>query len=740
MKTQKKLIVVLSIFLSIVILMGVLLQSTISKNVEQLLQKRIDANKEEVQKLFLLESSNTGNYVVENSFWDELNNAVNKKDTAWINFTMLPSISESRYKANFLWIVNYEGNTLTEKYIGVNPSADFKIQMPKNISFLDTLRSKIYLNEILKIGNTYTQISAAPIVQSNDHMKETKASGYLIVGKIIDSNYLKNISSLNSSFTYTLAKETVKEQINVNDAMITFNHRLKCMNAKDINIKINSNIPEVKVYDNFVKFSFAGYLFLITIAGIALFVFFRKQFFYPLQQVSEAFAKSSARPINSLTAKKTEFGDLARMMKSFFTQNDLLQTEIKQRKKSELELITALDEKEKSFTEKEKAKQSEAAKTEFLSTMSHEIRTPINGVIGIANLLKEEKLTDAQTEYVDALHFSANHLLHLVSDILDFSKIETGKLEFDIAAFDLNKMCESVYNLQKISAAEKNIKFNFSGDKTLANSILGDQVRLNQVLTNLLSNAIKFTESGTIDFGYKIITQSPKNCTIQFKITDTGIGIKDSEKENIFNGFSQANKNINRDFGGTGLGLTICKKLIELQGGKIMMESKYGVGTAFTFYLSFEKNEGAVPNNNLPLNCSSQNTISGMNVLVAEDNKINLLVLKKFLEKWGVNYKVGINGKEALELIEHENFDAVLMDLHMPEMGGEEATKIIRSNANLEKSTVPIIALTANASSETQKKLIVNGFSSYISKPFSPDNLFEVLKNHFAGAKNNNFV
>ena len=730
MKTQKKLIVVLSIFLSIVMVLGILLQSKISKNVEQLLLKRLDENKKEVGKLFLLESSNTSNYVEENSFWDELNNAVLKKDSLWINNTVVPSISESKYKASFIWIIDYYGNTVTQKYIDPN-SSEFKIEMPQNISLLDTLRSKAYLNTILNSGNVYAQISAAPIVKSNDHLKKTKPSGFLIVGKIIDSNYLKNISSLNSSFSYSLENNnSFADNINIKDAVTTFAHRLECMNAADIYVKINSQIPEVKVYYNFVKLSFAAYLVLIALAGVALVVFFRNHFFQPLEKVSEAFERNSTKPIKNLASRNNEFGDLARMMKSFFAQKELLQTEITQRKKSESELITALDEKEKSFSDKERAEQSEAAKSEFLSTMSHEIRTPINGVIGIANLLKDEKLSDIQSEYVDALHFSANHLLNLVSDILDFSKIETGKVEFDIAPFDLNKLCESVFSIQKLSASEKNINFGFEADKALTYTVLGDQLRLNQVLTNLYSNAIKFTDVGSIDFRYKVVAQTSKNYTVEFKLTDTGIGIRETEKQNIFSGFSQANKNISKDYGGTGLGLTICKKLIEQQGGKIMLESEYGKGSIFTFYLSFEKNEIIALKTNNVFDNNKQQALTGMNVLVVEDNKVNILVLKRFLEKWGITYKVGLNGKEALEIIEKENFDAVLMDLHMPEMNGEEATKIIRKNANIKISKIPIIALTANASSETQNKLINNGFNNYISKPFSPDNLFSVLKSH----------
>ncbi|MEQ1554837.1 MAG: ATP-binding protein, partial [Ferruginibacter sp.] len=296
----------------------------------------------------------------------------------------------------------------------------------------------------------------------------------------------------------------------------------------------------------------------------------------------------------------------------------------------------------------------------------------------------------------------------------------------------INRVCNSIYKIFEITAIDKNLNLSFIPDNSIVNSVYGDSMRLNQILTNLVGNAIKFTKEGSVTFSYKLLSKTNKNCTFRFTVTDTGIGIAENEQQKIFDGFSQANKKISSTFGGTGLGLAISKKLIELQGGKLDMKSKLGEGTTFTFYLSFEN--GAYETDIiLPSATSILNTtnLNGLRILVAEDNNINVLVLKRFLEKWGIAYKVAQNGKLALDLLEKEPFDLILMDIHMPEMDGEEATKIIREKTNTSYNNIPIIALTANASSEMQNKLLSNGFTNYISKPFNPDILFKLLKKHY---------
>jgi signal transduction histidine kinase/CheY-like chemotaxis protein/sensor domain CHASE-containing protein len=732
MKTKARLLLILFICTMLFFLLGVLLDSVISNKIETLLEKRIEENKNEVEKLVLLEGGSAYSYVQESSYWDELCKALKNTDTSWINENMASPLSSPRYHADYLWIVDTMGANVYFKVID-SPIKDYKINFSNNPLLLDKVKSKTISTNYVKDGNYYTQITAASIVPSNDYLRKTKPLGYLIVGKIIDSNYLNHLADLNSAFKYSFASDndSYKSNINLQEATLSFTKTIKCANAKDLNIIVKSYLPEIKLYRNFVRYSLLFYMLAVGVLIGFIFRYFIQYFFNPLEKVTKALKLNSANPIENIKLKNTELGGVARMIDDYFKQNDVLQTEIKERKKTELELNTALFDKERSVIEKIKAEQSEAAKSEFLSTMSHEIRTPINGVIGIANLLKDEKLTTQQKEYVDVLHFSANHLLSLVSDILDFSKIETGKVDFEIISFDLNQVCTSLFNLHKINAEEKNIELLYAPDTALKHSIYGDQVRLNQVLTNLLGNAIKFTEKGNVTFSYKLLAETANNCTIEFNIKDTGIGIKQEEQAFVFDGFSQANRNISREFGGTGLGLTICKKLVELQGGKINMTSEFGVGSSFTFYISFEKHAFTSINNELNVNTTNPNKLIGMKVMVAEDNQINILVIKRFLEKWGISYKIANTGLEAVNLVKEESFDLILMDLHMPEMDGEEATRLIRQDANNKINRIPIIALTANASTDTQNKLLNNGFSNYISKPFNPDNLFKLLKKYY---------
>jgi signal transduction histidine kinase/ActR/RegA family two-component response regulator len=732
MKTKKRLILILCLCIGLFFLLGVALDSLISNKISSLLEKRIEDNKQEVEKLILLEGGSSYSYVQESSYWDELCKALKGKDTGWVNENMAKPLSSPRYHADYLWIVDNDGKDVYFKVID-SPIKSYQINFANNATLLDSIKSKIISVNCVKDGAYYTQITAASIVPSNDFARKTKPLGYLLVGKLIDTNYLKHLSDLNSSFTYSFVNSdtAVTDKVNLKDAIISFVKTIKCSNAPSLNIAVSSYLPEIKLYRDFVRYSLLAYMLIVGIIIGLIFRYFIKYFFNPLEKVTKALEINSAAPIENVKQKNTELGSVAKMIDAYFKQNNILQTEIHHRKKTELDLTVALNDIEKSTIEKIKAEQSAAAKSEFLSTMSHEIRTPINGVIGIANLLKDENLTLQQKEYVDVLHFSANHLLSLVSDILDFSKIETGKVDFETTSFDLNQVCNAVYNLHKLHADEKKINFTYVPDTSLTQSIYGDQVRLNQVLTNLIGNAIKFTERGSIFLSYKILAETTNNCTIEFKIKDTGIGIKVEEQASVFDGFSQANKNISREFGGTGLGLTICKKLVELQGGKIDMVSEYGKGSEFTFYISFEKHAFTSINAEVPIITANTNKLIGMKVLVAEDNNINILVIKRFLEKWGISYKIGMNGKEAVELASIENFDLILMDLHMPEMDGEDATRLIRNNADKKISNIPIIALTANASTVTQKKLLDNGFNNYISKPFNPDNLFKILKKYY---------
>ncbi len=733
MKTKRRLIIGLCCCVVLFFVLAIILDSVISNKIYTLLEKRVEQNKNEVEKLIQLENSNIHSYVNENSYFTELCNTIVKKDTVWIKDNMDIVLGSKQYQADILWVIDNLGKDIYKKHIG-EFKRNFEIKFPNNYSMVDSFSKKVTTSLVIKTGGNYVFIRAASIVPSFDFNRETKPYGYLIVGKVIDSSYLKKLSILNSSFHYSFVDKgkKVEKTINLDEANTNFFKSINVSNEKDLIINVRNYFPEVKLYRNFVRMSLLVFLIVLAIIIGLIFWYFIGYFFNPLERVSSALQTNSVEPLERIKIKNTELGDIAKLIENYFNQNKVLQTEIQQRKKSEADLTIALDDIQKSTIDKIKAEQSAAAKSEFLSTMSHEIRTPINGVIGIANLLKDEKLTSHQKEYVDVLHFSANHLLSLVTDILDFSKIETGKVDFERSSFDLQHICNTVYQLHKLNADEKKINFIFIPDNNLKQSIYGDYVRLNQVLTNLIGNAIKFTKKGSVIFSYMVMAETSNNCTIQFKVKDTGIGIEKAEQKRVFEGFSQANRNISKNFGGTGLGLTICKKLVELQGGKIVVESELGLGSEFIFYISFEKHAFTAVNSDVKTSPTNTNLLNGMKVLIAEDNNINILVIKRFLEKWGISYKIALNGKEAVTLATNEFFDAVLMDLHMPEMDGEDAAKLIRNSDNNKLNAIPIIALTANASSDTQNKLLNGGlFSNYISKPFNPDNLFKLLKKYY---------
>ena len=480
-----------------------------------------------------------------------------------------------------------------------------------------------------------------------------------------------------------------------------------------------------------IKYSF--FIFTLII-GTVIFISVRvlkKHFFAPLEKIAQAMKEENTDNLDYIKTQKTTFAKIALQLDSYLKQKQAFKNEISGRIQTENELKEAVEQIETATLAKARAENATGAKSEFLSTMSHEIRTPLNGIIGVVNLLKEEDLTDRQKEYVDILSYSSKHLVSLVSDILDFTKIENGKIDLEVASFNLQSVCESIHHLYKITANNKNLEFNYTPDSQVSYSIYGDSVRLSQILTNLVGNAIKFTQKGLVDFSYKQIAATSKSCTIEFTISDTGIGIIENEQANIFNGFSQANNKIASSYGGTGLGLSICKKLIELQGGKLNMKSDFGKGTTFSFCLAFETHPYEVLPEPTKALTHTADSLQGMKVLVAEDNNINVLVLKRFLEKWGVICTVTLNGKEAVAAVSKDDFDLVLMDIHMPEMNGEEATKIIRASENKKIASIPIVALTATASVDVQKILMASGFTNYLSKPFNPESLFRLLKKHY---------
>jgi PAS domain S-box-containing protein len=378
---------------------------------------------------------------------------------------------------------------------------------------------------------------------------------------------------------------------------------------------------------------------------------------------------------------------------------------------------------------RQKAEEAAQSKQLFMSTMSHEIRTPLNEVIGITNLLLQGNPREDQMDYIKTLKFSGNHLLTLVNDVLDYNKMESGKIIFEQTQFDLHEFLEEIMRSYSFRSKAKNLKFAIRKENELPRVVIGDPIRLNQILSNLLSNALKFTTNGSIIVLVKELNRTGDKCIMEFSVSDTGIGIPKDKHSLIFDSFTQASPDTTRHFGGTGLGLSICKKLIELQGGKISLESEPGVGSTFRFTipLGILDSGGQKQAAEIAENFSG---LEGKKILIAEDNKINFYVANKFLVSWGIVVSHAGDGLLALEMLEKENFDLILMDLHMPVMDGIEATKIIRKSENPRIKNIPIVALTAAIMSESHDKIENLNINDYVLKPFKPHDLFERIRKH----------
>ena len=374
----------------------------------------------------------------------------------------------------------------------------------------------------------------------------------------------------------------------------------------------------------------------------------------------------------------------------------------------------------------DKAEKSSLAKSEFLSTMSHEIRTPLNAVIGMSNLLMMGNPRPDQEENLEILKFSASNLLAIVNDVLDFNKIESGKVVFENIRFNLAELMHNICGGQIIKANEKGLIFKLKIDDALRNKvIIGDPTRITQIIFNLVSNAIKFTRQGYVEVKVTCLEDRHNQIIIRFSVKDSGIGIERDNLNAIFEPFTQESITTTRKYGGTGLGLAIVKRLLELRGVQMEVMSKPGQGSEFSFNLDVpvatEKLEEPATQPNISIDTDRE--LNNLHILVAEDNMVNTMLMKKFFSKWQVQSSFAENGERAVEMMQYGNFDIVLMDLQMPVLNGFDAAIEIRKMADAKKANIPIIALTASALTDIREKVFSAGMNDYVSKPFKPEEL-----------------
>ncbi|MBN1199045.1 MAG: response regulator [Bacteroidales bacterium] len=445
-----------------------------------------------------------------------------------------------------------------------------------------------------------------------------------------------------------------------------------------------------------------------TLLPIIYITAFYHEDYYRVKGIKSGAVDFITKPIipDILVGKVTVFINL-------YKQRKALEEEILWREQIEKDLKKA----------KDLAEDAMRAKQKFLSTMSHEIRTPLNAIINTVNLLHDEDPREEQKESLDILRFSTDNLLKIVNDILDYSKIDAGKIEFEKVEFEMRKLLEGVRKSFSYDINRKALTMEIHVDDQIPAVIFGDSIRLTQILINLVGNAVKFTAEGGIILSASQEKKLEDIITVRFDITDTGIGIPDDKVDMIFDSFTQATSSTTRKYGGTGLGLAITQKLVELQGGTISVQSKVCEGSTFSFSLPFQVSIKTQVKDDT-LEKATFHSLKGMKILVVEDNLVNQKIVSKYLSKWEVEQDLAENGKVALQKVMQNRYDLVLMDLHMPEMSGYEATLKIRSLPEQYFQNLPIIALTASVFLEDREKIQKFGMNGFITKPFNPSELF----------------
>lgn len=648
---------------------------------------------DEVATLFELNSKTHLATLTDVTFWDGLYDFAKTKDLSWYNQFVLGEFES--YDVEYIGVYN-----INNEFIVKTSTSEIKTEnfIPKQV--LTNLYSKKLSRFFIKIPEGVVEVFAATIHPSDDPKKEKhKPSGYFIMARLLDKNYFNNLQKISSSQVSLVYNDA---EIISDDDYVT-----KVLVLKDWSNKVVSEIVFKRPFNLDFRSTkkILSIIILAFILNIIVYLYYSRKWMYgPLKTITSILETGNEDAIKVLKKSPGEFGYIGNL----FEENS------NQRK----QLVIA----------KQKAEESDKLKSSFLANVSHEIRTPMNAIIGFSDLLNDTGLSKKdKSEYLQIIRNSGSNLVSIIEDLLEMSKIDANQISAKLVGFDLNKCINDLYDTIKVTIpVEKKIDFYvIDNPNPIAKNILSDEVKLKQIITNLITNAIKYTNNGNVSFGYEV---HEKDKTIVFTVKDSGVGIDKKNIDIIFDRFRRIEDDFSVELSGLGLGLSICKAYVEMLGGTIQVESKIGEGSTFVFTIPLQYDK-----NNLPKKTDAEilNNIesnSDIVILIAEDDNINFLLLKKILELKNYTTLRAVNGQEAVTICStNPAIDLVFMDIKMPVMDGYTAFDKIK----VFLPNLPVIAQTAHSSSEDKERVLQAGFTDYITKPLDKEKIFELLDDLF---------
>ncbi|MFN8255074.1 MAG: response regulator [Bacteroidales bacterium] len=566
------------------------------------------------------------------------------------------------------------------------------------------IKQKLHILIQVAAENTAAAIYFGNMVETKNTLDVFKAdnhvSGAIVLktDSTIYAEYKRPNKILDPKYQISLISDTIIFDKNVLISSKPIYHKGEFCGALRIEYDLSGYLKKERQYLIVMFYIIASSVLTAAILAYIL----QRGITKPIFNLFEVMNQISARKdysIRSELKSRDEIGKLAGGFNFMIAQIELQNNELK---KAKAQSDSSLQEKEK-----------------FLANMTHELRTPLTSIMGLSSLLEETELSDIQKDYLENIKHSSDHLLAIINDLLEFSKLGSGKIQLEKNEFSVRKTIDRIERSMEFELRNRKLKFITEIDESVPHLLVGDEYRLNQILINLVGNAVKFTPAGSIRIKVKSVSEDLNTVKLEFWVIDTGIGIVKEKQSIIFDSFTQESSETNRKYGGTGLGLAITRQLVEIQHGNINVQSEKGAGSSFIFDIPYQK---VLIQDTVKLQ-EQLVLLKGKSVLIADDNPMNLLFTKSILEKNNFLTDTSNNGEEALQKLRQNDYDLILLDLHMPQMDGYELSRIIRSFSDTKKSQIPVIALTAAATLNEIKKCFDSGMNDYLVKPFKKEEL-----------------